>query len=161
MTDLRSAELKAVFGHFATGVTIVTADVDGRPHGFTCQSFVALSMAPAYVAFCPARSSTSWPRIRTAGSVCINVLASEQESVCRAFADRGRDRFAGVPWRAAENGAPVLDNTLAYIEADIVDELEAGDHTIVVAAPTTVQASPNGNPLLYYRGAFGCPHEEG
>lgn len=154
-----STEIKSVFGHFSTGVTVITGQSAGIPHGFTCQSFVALSLDPTYIGFCPGRSSTSWPRIRQSGAVCINILASDQESLCRRFADRREDRFADVQWRPGRNGAPAFDGVLARIEADVVDEIEAGDHTIVVAEPTEFWVSSVRTPLLYYRGAFGCPHE--
>lgn len=154
-----SAEIKSAFGHFSTGVTIITGQSDGMPQGFTCQSFVALSMDPTYIGFCPGRSSTSWPRIRPSGAVCINILASDQEPLCRTFADRRQDRFAHVLWRPGRNGAPAFDGVLARIEANVVNEIEAGDHTIVVAEPTEFWVSPARSPLLYYRGAFGCPHD--
>ncbi|MDZ7887379.1 MAG: flavin reductase family protein [Mycobacterium sp.] len=152
------AQIKSAFGHFTTGVTIVTGLADGRPEGFTCQSFVALSMEPTYVAFCPAHSSTTWPRIRRAGAVSINILASDQTALGRTFADRRQDRFAGVDWRPGGNGAPSLGGVLARVEADVVDEIEVGDHIIVVAQPTGFWLSADRQPLLYYRGVFGCPH---
>jgi 3-hydroxy-9,10-secoandrosta-1,3,5(10)-triene-9,17-dione monooxygenase reductase component len=66
-TGLDQARFREVLGHFATGITIVTALEDGLPVGFSCQSFAALSLDPPMVVLAPARTSTSWPRIRAAG----------------------------------------------------------------------------------------------
>ena len=62
MSGLDQARFREVLGHFATGITIVTALEDGVPVGFSCQSFAALSLDPPMVILAPARSSTSWPR---------------------------------------------------------------------------------------------------
>ena len=46
MSGLDQARFREVLGHFATGITIVTALEEGEPVGFTCQSFAALSLDP-------------------------------------------------------------------------------------------------------------------
>ncbi|TGD87906.1 flavin reductase [Mycolicibacterium sp. CH28] len=156
---LSVALLKGTFGHFGTGVTVITGRHAGTPHGFTCQSFVALSMDPPYIAFCPAKSSESWPLIRLARAVSVNILSSHQADICARFAQRGIDRFEGTDWFLGANGSPALANTLARVEANIVDEIHAGDHTIVVAELTDVWTSTGLQPLLYYRSKLVSPHE--
>src|SRR5580704_8785782 len=98
MTGLDQARFREVLGHFASGVTIVTATEDGEPVGFSCQAFSALSMDPPMVLLAPAKSSTSWPRIARAGAFCVHILGEHQEAICRAFAVSGGDKFDGVPW---------------------------------------------------------------
>ena len=80
---------KDAMSRFTTGVTIVSGLEEGRPVGFTCQSFVSLSIDPPFVAVAPARTSTSWPRIASAGAFCVNVLGDHQEDVGRGFAVSG------------------------------------------------------------------------
>ncbi|RSS75497.1 flavin reductase, partial [Streptomyces sp. WAC06614] len=96
------AEFRSVLGHFASGVTVITAPAtedgpDAGPAGFACQSFASLSLDPPLVTFMVARTSTTWPRIARAGVFCVNVLGAEQGALCRAFAMSGTDKFAGVP----------------------------------------------------------------
>src|SRR5580658_9526448 len=109
------SRFRDVLGHFATGVTVVTA-VDGDPVGFTCQAFAALSLDPPMVLLAPAKSSTSWPRIAQAGAFCVNILAADQEAVCRAFAVSGGDKFDGVAWTPGVTGSPIITGSLAYVE---------------------------------------------
>ncbi|CAN5493811.1 flavin reductase family protein [soil metagenome] len=156
---LSVAVVKRAFGHFATGVTVITGLHAGTPYGFTCQSFVALSMNPPYISFCPSKSSESWPMIRSAGAVAVNVLGSHQADKCERFARRGIDRFKGTEWFPGVNGAPALMGTLARFEANVVDEVHAGDHTIVVAELTDVWTSAEQRPLLYYQSKFAPPQE--
>ena len=49
-------------------------------------SFTAVSLDPPLVAFLPDKSSTSWPKIESTGSFCVNVIRADQEHVCRRFA---------------------------------------------------------------------------
>jgi 3-hydroxy-9,10-secoandrosta-1,3,5(10)-triene-9,17-dione monooxygenase reductase component len=145
---------REVLGHFATGVTVVTAIEDGEPIGFTCQSFTSLSLEPALVALAPAKSSTSWPRIAKARTFCVNILADDQEALCRDFAVSGGDKFRGIGWRPGGSGAPVLDGALAWVECEFVRSHDAGDHELVVGRVLDLGVVP-GRPLLYYRGGFG------
>ena len=154
-TGLDQARFREVLGHFATGVTIVTALEEGEPVGFSCQSFGALSLDPPMVVLAPARTSTSWPRIRAAGAFCVNILGDHQEAVCRAFAISGGNKFSGVGWRPGITGAPVIDNSLAVVECELGDIFEGGDHEIVTGSVVSLEVGESGGPLLFYRGGFG------
>lgn len=48
-------------------------------------SFASVPLDPPLVGFFPDKGSTSWPRIERAGKFCVNVLASDQEQLCRRF----------------------------------------------------------------------------
>lgn len=152
--EIDSATLRKVMGHFCTGVAVITAHDGDGPRGFTCQSVVSVSLDPPYVSFCPSKTSTTWPVLRVSRNLCINILAEHQRDICSSFAASGGDKFVGVDWVSAGNGAPALTDALASIEATVVLEHDAGDHTIVLARITHVAAS-DGRPLLFYRGAFG------
>ncbi len=155
MTGLDQARFREVLGHFATGVTIVTALEDGAPVGFSCQSFAALSLDPPMVVLAPARSSTSWPRIAQAGAFCVNILGEHQEAVCRAFAISGGDKFDGVGWTPGPvTGSPVIDGSLAAVECQLGAIFDGGDHEIVTGLVVALEVG-DGGPLLFYRGGFG------
>ena len=148
-------QFRAVLGHFASGVVLVTGMHEGKPAGLTCQSFFSLSLDPPLVAFAPGKSSTSWPRVSSSGSVCLNVLAADQERLARTFSQTGADKFSGVGWEPAANGAPRLQGALAWIDGTIEDVHEAGDHWLVTARVTDLESNA-GEPLLFYRGGFGA-----
>ncbi len=153
-TVFEEARFREVLGHFATGVTVVTAMAEGEPVGFTCQAFTSLSLAPPLVALAPGKNSTSWPRIAAAGAFCVNIRAEGQEALCRDFAVSGGDKFAGVGWRPAANGAPLLDGVLAWVECDLLLVHDAGDHELVIGRVQEMGVT-GGSPLVYYRGGFG------
>jgi 3-hydroxy-9,10-secoandrosta-1,3,5(10)-triene-9,17-dione monooxygenase reductase component len=147
--------MREVLGHFASGVTVVTALTADGPIGFTCQSFSSLSLDPPLVAFAPSRSSRTWPRLREIGRFCVNVLAEGQDDVSQNFARSGEDRFAGVRWTPSAHGSPVLEDVVAWIDGELWAEYDGGDHTIVVARVLDLGAHPDRRPLLYHRGSYG------
>ena len=154
MTGLDQARFREVLGHFATGITIVTAIDAGEPVGFSCQSFAALSLDPPMVILAPAKSSTSWPRIARAGAFCVNILEEHQETECRAFSLSGGDKFSGVDWTPGVTGAPLIDGSLAIVECRLGAIYEGGDHELVTGHVVTLGVG-EGSPLLFYRSGFG------
>jgi len=150
-----SAKYRQVLGHFPTGVTVITAIADGSPVGMAIGSFASLSLEPPSVLFCAGRQSTSWPKVRAAGSFCVNILADDQEDVCRVFASKAPDKFAEIGWKHSGNGNPILEGVLAYIDCTIGDVVESGDHDIVIGQVTDLEVRHEGGPLLFFRGGYG------
>lgn len=156
VAGIDAARFRQVLGHFATGVTIVTTAAAGEPAGLSVNSFTSVSLDPPLVAFCVARGSATWPRIREAGHFCVNILSEDQEDLCRAFAVRGgREKFRGVGWRPAESGAPIVAGALAWVDCTIEAEHDGGDHLLIVGRVADMGVAHEGRPLVFYRGGYG------
>lgn len=147
--------MREVLGHFASGIVVVAAVGPDGPIGFTCQSFASLSLDPPLVSIAPARTSSTWPRIREVGRFCVNVLADRHAGLSATFARSGTERFAGVGWRAAPSGMPVLDGVCAWVDCSLAREYDGGDHTIVVGRVHDLGADGTTLPLLFHRGGYG------
>ena len=145
---------RAVLGRFATGITVITAvDEAATPHGMTVSAFSSLSLDPPLILVCVANDATMAPLLARANSFAVNVLSDGQEALSRRFAGKIDDRFAGVGYRAGEQGNPLLDDVLAWLECRIVARHPAGDHVIVVGRVEDAGVH-DGRPLLYYRGGY-------
>lgn len=155
--DIDSARFRTVLGRFATGVVAITAvDEDGeRPTGLAANSFTSVSLDPPLVAFCVAHTSTTWPRLRGAERLCVNILSEPQLDVCKQLARKGGDKFADLEWTESPGGGPVLKGALAWIECSVENEHVAGDHVIVVARVHHLDQHHDGEPLLFYQGGYG------
>jgi 3-hydroxy-9,10-secoandrosta-1,3,5(10)-triene-9,17-dione monooxygenase reductase component len=145
---------RTVLGHLPTGVTVITAHGQGGPTGMAANSVTSVSLEPPLVLFCPARSSTTWPLIQETGAFCLNVMASDHEDLIRRFSTKDTDRFASVEWARRETG-PALSGAVAWIECQIQNEYEAGDHLVVIAGVTAVEARSEVEPLVFFRGSYG------
>jgi flavin reductase (DIM6/NTAB) family NADH-FMN oxidoreductase RutF len=155
-SPIDGARFRQVLGHFPTGVTVITARTESGPVGLAVGSFFSVSLDPPLVAFCAGKSSTSYPKIAEAGHYVVNILADEQEEICRIFASKGGDKFATIGWRPAPaSGAPVLHDVLAWIDCEIDAVHEAGDHYIVIGRVHELEIGHEGGPLVFFRGGYG------
>lgn len=149
-------DFRATLGHFASGITIVSGMHDGEPVGMTCQSFFSQSIDPPLVSFSVMETSTTYPKLRTAGRFCVNVLSESQQHVSAQFGRSSGDKWAGIQWKSTMGGNPVIDDTVMWVDCELEDELVAGDHIIVVAR--VVEMSPMEHaarePLVFFRGAY-------
>lgn len=144
-------------GHYASGITVIGGIVDDKPVGFTCQSFYSVSMTPPLVSFSVKLDSKSWPLIRGTGRFSVNILSHTQRPVSDAFASSVADRWAGIKWVKTRGGNPVIEDSLLWLDCDIQDEYEAGDHRIVVGRLKEISAldlTDEKRPLLYFKGRY-------
>lgn len=156
MSELDSNAFRRVLSHYPTGVAVVTArGNDGELIGMVVGSFSSVSLDPPLVAFMPAKNSSTYARLKTASSFCVNVLTAEQEYLCRQFASKGTDKFAGVSLSAAPSGAPVIDGAVAWIDCQAHQALDAGDHDIVLGRVTDLEVVNPTSPLLFFQGGYG------
>ena len=145
-----------VLGAFPTGVVVVGATMhDGETVGMVVGSFTSVSLDPPLVAFLPSTSSQSYARLRESESFCVSVLSADQEALCRRFASREPDKFAGVAWSPAPTGSPRLDEAVAWIDCRVRDTHRAGDHDIVVGDVVALGTGPARGPLLFFQGGYG------
>jgi 3-hydroxy-9,10-secoandrosta-1,3,5(10)-triene-9,17-dione monooxygenase reductase component len=151
---------RTVLGHFATGVTIITALDDDEPVGLAANSFTSVSLDPPLVLFCVAHSSSTWPRIERAGTFAVNILGEGHEDLSDLFARPGADRFAATAWRPGVSGAPVLEDAIAYLDCEFEAEYPGGDHTIVVGRVLDLDMREGARPLLFYKGGYERMHED-
>jgi flavin reductase (DIM6/NTAB) family NADH-FMN oxidoreductase RutF len=107
------------------------------------------------VAFFAGRSSSTWPKIEAAGSFCVNVLADDQEEVSRRFSSKDLDKFAGLGWKPAGSGSPLIDGVLAWIDCAIESVTPAGDHLCVMGRVRELEVAHDGGPLIFFRGGYG------
>jgi flavin reductase (DIM6/NTAB) family NADH-FMN oxidoreductase RutF/DNA-binding IclR family transcriptional regulator len=155
--SIDAKHFRKVLGHFPTGVAVITGiDPEGKPAGMAIGSFTSVSLDPPLVAFLPDKSSSSWPKIEASGKFCVNILASEQESICRAFAVKGGDKFAQFDWNASPiTGSPRLDDVVAWIDCEIDQVVDAGDHYIVIGKVLELDVLNPTLPLLFFQGGYG------
>ncbi|WP_033817544.1 flavin reductase family protein [Kitasatospora sp. MBT63] len=154
---VRADRFRSVLSHYPTGVVLVTAppqDPAQPPPAMIVGTFTSVSLDPRLVGFLPAKSSTSWPRIRAAGRFCVNVLAADQQQVCRSFAARDPARWE-VPYRLTPAGCPALLDALAWLECEPAGETDAGDHWFVTATVRDLAVQRTGAPLVFLRGGYG------
>jgi 3,4-dihydroxy-2-butanone 4-phosphate synthase len=155
--------MRDVMGHFATGVTVVTARGEGgAPVGTTANAISSVSLDPPLLLACLARSSETLAAVRAEGRFGVNILAAEQRDHSDRFAKKG-DAVASheVEFHDHDLGVPVLPGALATIACEVESIYPAGDHEIVVGLAHHLEhREPGAKPLVFYRGAYSEIHIE-
>ena len=140
-------------GCFGTGVTIVTTLTDQGPLAITVNSFTSVSLDPALLLWCPAKTSLRHDTFVGAEKFAVHVLAEDQLALAQHFARNG-EGFAEGSWQLSAAGTPALPDVIARFECSRYDTHPAGDHSIVLGQVTSVTTRP-GKGLIFKRGQYG------
>lgn len=153
-------EFRRTVGMFATGVTVVTTNVDGVLHGMTANAFASVSLDPLLVLICVDRAAGMHGLLPEAQGFAVTILAAEQEELSAWFASSerpgGEGQFQDVDWDPAPvTGSPVLCNGVAYMDCRVTQRHDAGDHSIFLGEVVDLGVLRDGaDPLLYYGGRY-------
>lgn len=158
--QLTSEQFRSVMGHFASGVTVITAHENGDPVGTTASAFSSLSLDPPMLLVCLNQDSHTGQVIRSTGRFGVNIIGEDGPDLAMRFARKGGDKFAGLDWHSGGDGIPLLDAALASIECRVVEETQGGTHSVFIAAAQSATLK-SGAPLAYFRGRFGRLETEG
>jgi flavin-dependent trigonelline monooxygenase, reductase component len=149
--------LRDAFGCFMTGVTVVTTfDAEGKPLGFTANSFSSVSLDPPLLLVSIANSSSNLASFTQGGGFAVNILSERQKDISGIFARRSDDRFAAVYWKRGPVGSPLIAEASAWFDCVLEQAVPAGDHTILIGRIGGFEATSHPG-LGYYRGAYVTP----
>jgi flavin reductase (DIM6/NTAB) family NADH-FMN oxidoreductase RutF len=143
-----------VIGHFASGVTIITARAGETDFGLTVSAVASLSLEPPMMIVCVNKTSRTLPAIRHSGTFGVNVLGESQGALAERFATNRDDKFDDVPVVYSEFGNPLLEEALAHMECQVIQEVTGGTHSVFLAVVQRAERF-EGAPLAYFRGRFG------
>lgn len=155
-TPDQQRHFRQVIGHFPTGVAVVTATGPSGPGGLTANALCSLSLEPLLLLVCFDNTARTLPIIQASGRFAVNILRHEQHALSGVFASKRpeREKFRGVP-HTLRDGLPVLDDALAWLACDLLEQHPGGDHTIGIGAVTEMHHHDSGEPLVWYRGRYG------
>jgi flavin reductase (DIM6/NTAB) family NADH-FMN oxidoreductase RutF len=145
-------------GHFATGVTVVTAEVGEERVGITMNSFTSVSLDPPLILWSIGRNSRSYSSFCAAKHFAINILSAKQAAVSRAFTGTAENKFAGIAWTPGHTGAPVLDGVVAVIECEREITYPGGDHVIIIGRVRRFESFA-GQGLLFAQGRYAVAQD--
>lgn len=149
-------EFRDSCGKFLTGVTVVTtADAEGNYVGITANSFTSVSLEPPMVLVCIDNKINSYDTFANAKSYAVHILGEDQENISGLFATKGADKFSDLETEIGINDIPLLKDYSVRMECEVVNQVTAGDHIILIGEVKKLNRS-NGdrNPLGFYSGKY-------
>ncbi len=137
-----------------TPVTIVTTSGSGGPLGATANAVVSLSVDPPLMLVALNRRSRTLGALQDARRFGVNVLAADQSELALRFATKEPQpvKWDGVAWRELE-GAPAIDGAMLAMSCELVEELDGGDHVILVGAVGAIEES-GAEALVFHAGSY-------
>jgi 3-hydroxy-9,10-secoandrosta-1,3,5(10)-triene-9,17-dione monooxygenase reductase component len=150
-----AAVYRRAIANFATGVAVITTTVDGKPVGMTASAVSSLSLDPVLLLVCISSRLPTHTAIAGRGRFGVNVLGEESEALARHFATPQPDKFALMTIQDHQLDPPILPQAIAHFVCDVERSVSCGDHTIFIGAVERCECTGTGQPLLYFRSAFG------
>ncbi len=156
--SLTATEFRKAMGCFATGVTIITVDLEGEVHGMTANAFASVSLDPPLVLVCVDQSARTHAHLHAKKRFGVNILAANQRVISEYYArpvhiHGHAEREAGARFDRTAQGTPILHAALAYLECRLQSAQDAGDHTIFIAEVEDVVVR-SGDPLIFFQGKY-------
>jgi len=136
------------------GVYVVTSGKEGRCNGQIANTVVQISSHPPTVAVSINKQNFTHEIIKEAGIYAVSVLSEMAPlSFIGDFGFRcGRqvDKFGGVEYKIGKTGARiVLNHTVAYFEARVIDLIDAGTHTLFIGEVVDAESLSDKAPMTY------------
>jgi flavin reductase (DIM6/NTAB) family NADH-FMN oxidoreductase RutF len=154
--SLDPRKFRDIVGLFATGVTIIVAEVRGQVHAMTANSVTSVSLDPLLMLFCPSRKARIAQDLPGLTHFTINILGQHQQALSTYFAGGWKDSARPPPFRFVDSAAgPRLEGALASIGCRTRSATEAGDHYVVLGEVVCLHegVAPH-QPLLFVSGKY-------
>lgn len=146
----------------ASGVSLVTTELDGIPRGLIATSVSSLTDEPPTLIVCVNRSASGHAPLCEARRMCVNVLAVTHREIASQFSNSHRrgERFKSGSWTTMTTGAPVLEDAIASFDCRIEQVIDYATHSIFVGLVLDARA-PEGaqKPMIYFNRGFTEPSD--
>lgn len=151
MGGFDSREFRNALSRFATGVTVVTTQIDGGMHGMTANAFTSVSLDPPLVLISVGKQARMHTHLREGGRFGVSVLSEDQLASAWNFAGRPQEGLQpAFLWR---DGVPLVEHALAQFICTVEATYPGGDHTLFLGRVEDLWYR-DGSPLTFYRGRF-------
>jgi flavin reductase (DIM6/NTAB) family NADH-FMN oxidoreductase RutF len=142
-------------GLFATGITVITAQVAGEVHGMTANAVMSVSLDPLLVCVSVGRRARMDDFLQRAGAFVLNILAEDQQALSQYFA--GAWKYATPPEHRFEPwvGGPRLVGCLAAAGCRVETAVDGGDHRLFLGRVHALyRGEGRFSPLLFFGGRY-------
>jgi GntR family transcriptional regulator, transcriptional repressor for pyruvate dehydrogenase complex len=156
VADPAAGMMRQAFRRYASGVMLLTyVDEEGHAFGMTATSVCSVSADPPTILACVNRAARTHQEIVRKKRFAISLLSHAQRQVSEFCATPGSMKRLPDEWLTTlESKVPVIRDALGSVQCQLTQTLNAGSHTVLLGSVVDVELGPEGNPLLYFGGAY-------
>jgi ferric-chelate reductase [NAD(P)H] len=145
---------RKAFRDLSYGLYIVTSFKEDRLNGQIVNTVIQVTSEPPWVAVIINKKNLTHEFIVKSKVFGVSVL---EESAPMTFfgpfgfkSGRDFDKFDKVSFKRGSTGCPLItDHSLSVLEAEVIDRLDLGSHTIFIADVLSSEVLKPGRPLTY------------
>lgn len=135
-------------GMLTYGIYILTSHSGNEKHGMIASWVSQVSHNPTLVMVAVRENRRMHSVVMEAGSFAIHALEKNEERLIAKFKETTpAERFADVECVTGVTGAPIIENSLAYLDCRLWKTIPAGDHTLFIGEVVSAGTSEKGAAL--------------
>ena len=143
-----NANILKALGKMTYGLYVLTAKKGEEINGMIASWVSQVSFNPVQVMVGVRKNRYTHSIIKESGIFALNVLAKESAELVRKFkSPTPEEKFNGIGWKTGATGAPILGDTLAYMDCRLVNTTDTGDHTLFIGEVVDGGALNEGIPM--------------
>jgi len=146
-------DLKALHA-ISYGMYVIGSRKGDRINGQIANTVVQVSSEPPKISVCINKENLTHEFIKDSGVFTVSILSQDTPlGFIGGFgfkSGREANKFDGVNYKKGVTQAPVvLDHALAYLEAKVITDVDAGTHTDFIGEVVAAEVLNNGEPMTY------------
>ena len=120
-----------------SGLYVMGARAGERRNGMTLNWATQLSFDPKLLGVSVEREALTHELVREGRVFSLNIVDREDRAIVRKFTkpvevDAEARTLNGFPYHDGRTGAPILDQAVAYLDCELRQEVEVGNHTLFI-----------------------------
>ncbi len=144
--------MKRAVRSLSYGLFIVSANYEGKDNAQTANTCFQITADPVQLAIGINKDNYTHELISQSGKFGVSILDQNGHELARNFgykSGRNVDKFQGIKAHRGQTGVLLPDEVLGTLEAEVVDQLDAGTHTIFLGKVITGEYLGQGEPMTY------------
>jgi flavin reductase (DIM6/NTAB) family NADH-FMN oxidoreductase RutF/rubredoxin len=146
-------DLKVLY-NISYGIYIVSSKKEDQINGQIANTVFQITAEPATIAVSINKKNFTHDFITQSKVFAVSVL--EQETDMKFIgrfgfkSGRDEDKFEGINYKIGVTGSPIImENTIAYLEAEVIQAIDVGTHTLFVGKVVEAENIKKAKPLTY------------
>ena len=138
-------------GRIASGLFVVTAKCEDKEDAVLASWVNQCAFDPPAVTIALATLRQARLLVEGAGAFIVNVLPKDDMNLLKHFSRPPEDIFKGVKTRKGLEGIRILSDAVSYLECEVVQAIQSGDHVLYVGEIVGGKTLKGGDPYTHVR----------